>query len=120
MFYVMADARQFPWLEMVPEQGREVTRISSLILRAAQDQLPVEHPNYPGVGITISQLFTPAPDQSKADIRNAVTVASGFVDLITRLLGLVHWIVAPVVQVLVQEWLQCMQRSVETEPAVPS
>ena len=80
MFYVMADARQFPWLEMVPEQGREVTRISSLILRAAQDQLPVEHPNYPGVGITISQLFTPAPDQSKADIRNAVTVASGAVD----------------------------------------
>lgn len=80
MFYVMADARQFPWLEMVPEQGREVTRISSLILRAAQDQLPVEHPNYPGVGITISQLFTPAPDPSKADIRNAVTVASGAVD----------------------------------------
>lgn len=79
MFYVMADVRQFPWIELTPDQGREITRVSSLILKAAQDQLPVAHPSYPGVGITISQLFTPI-DNPKADVKNAVTVASGAVD----------------------------------------
>ena len=39
MFYVMADVRQFPWVALEPDQGREITRISSLILKAAQDQL---------------------------------------------------------------------------------
>lgn len=79
MFYVMADVRQFPWIELNPENGREITRVSSLILKAAQDQLPVSHPDYPGVGITISQLFTPI-DHPDADVKNAVTVASGEVD----------------------------------------
>lgn len=79
MFYVMADIRQFPWVQLEPDEGREITRISSLILKAAQDQLEVAHPDYPGVGITISQLFGPTDDPS-ADIRNAVTVASGEVD----------------------------------------
>lgn len=79
MFYVMADIRQFPWVQLEPDQGREITRISSLILKAAQDQLEVSHPDYPGVGITISQLFGPTDDPN-ADIINAVTVASGEVD----------------------------------------
>lgn len=79
MFYVMADVRQFPWVQLEPDQGREITRISSLILKAAQDQLSVAHPDYPGVGITISQLFGPT-DDPEADIKNAVTVASGEVD----------------------------------------
>ena len=55
MFYAMADVRQFPWIELTPEMGREITRVSSLIGKAAQGELPVEHPNYPGVGITISR-----------------------------------------------------------------
>ena len=79
MFYVIADARQFPGLELVPSRAAEITRISSLILRAAQDQLPVEHPDYPGIGITISQLSGPT-DNPAADRKNAVTVASGPVD----------------------------------------
>lgn len=79
MFYAMADVRQFPWVELEPDQGREITRISSLILKAAQEQLPVVHPDYPGVGITISQLFGPMDDPN-ADVKNAVTVASGEVD----------------------------------------
>ncbi|MFJ4029075.1 proline racemase family protein [Paenarthrobacter sp. NPDC089989] len=79
MFYVIADVRQFDGLDLVPERGRDITRISSLILRAAQDQLPVAHPDYPGIGITISQLsgLTHNPN---ADRKNAVTVASGPVE----------------------------------------
>lgn len=79
MFYAIADVRQFPGLELVPSRAAEITRISSLIMRAAQDQLPVEHPDYPSVGITISQLSGPT-DNPAADRRNAVTMASGPVD----------------------------------------
>lgn len=79
MFYVIADVGQFEGVELVPEQGGEIARISSLILRAAQDQLPVEHPHYPGIGITISQLSGPT-DNPEADRKNVVTVASGPVD----------------------------------------
>ena len=47
MFYVIADVTQFDALDLVPERGRDITRVGALILRAAQDQLPVEHPDYP-------------------------------------------------------------------------
>jgi proline racemase len=75
MFYVIADVTQFDSLDLVPERGRDITRVAALILRAAQDQLPVEHPDYPGIGITIAQLSGPT-DNPKADRRNAVLVAS--------------------------------------------
>ncbi|MFV0434886.1 MAG: proline racemase family protein [Leucobacter sp.] len=78
MFYVIADAAQFSGLELMPQRGRDITRISALILRAAQDQLPVAHPDYPGIGITISQIS--GPSTRGADRCNAVMVANGEVD----------------------------------------
>ncbi|MGI6118590.1 MAG: proline racemase family protein [Bilifractor sp.] len=80
MFYVIADVRQFPGLELVPEQGGEITRITSLVLGAAQEQLPVSHPDYPGIGITNVELSGPTENPA-ADWKNAVRVGSGFVDL---------------------------------------
>lgn len=79
MFYVIADVRQFPGVELIPEHGAEIARISAMIRQAAIEQLPVEHPDYPGVGITISQLSGPA-NSPDADWKNAVTVASGAFD----------------------------------------
>lgn len=79
MFYAIADVRQFKGLELIPEHGREITRISSLIRRAAQEQLPVSHPDYPDVKITISQLSGPTQNPD-ANWKNAVTMASGPVD----------------------------------------
>lgn len=76
MFYVIADVRQFSGLELKPEHGKEITRVSSLIREAAIEQLPVAHPDYPGVGITISQLSGPT-DDPRADWKNAVTMATG-------------------------------------------
>jgi proline racemase len=76
MFYVIADVRQFDGLELIPDHGREIARVSSLLREAAIEQLPVEHPDYPGVGITITQLSGPTADSS-ADWRNVVTMASG-------------------------------------------
>lgn len=79
MFYVIADVRQFPDIELTPDNGAEIARISAMIRQAAIEQLPVEHPHYPGVGITISQLSGPA-DSPDADWKNVVTVASGEFD----------------------------------------
>ena len=79
MFYAIADVRQFPGLALVPEHGRELTRVASLIRQAAAEQLPVEHPDYPGIEITISQLSGPT-DNPAADWKNSVTVASGPLD----------------------------------------
>ncbi|MDK1374169.1 MULTISPECIES: proline racemase family protein [unclassified Sinorhizobium] len=76
MFYVIADVRQFRGLELIPEHGREIARVSSMIRQAAIEQLPVVHPDYPGVGITISQLSGPT-DDPRADWKNTVTMASG-------------------------------------------
>lgn len=59
MFYTVIDATQFSWLKLVPEMGREIARISALCTRAAMDQLPVAHPDYPGVGITLSIMHAP-------------------------------------------------------------
>ncbi|MFF0990809.1 proline racemase family protein [Kocuria nitroreducens] len=82
MFYVIADVNQFDSLELVPGRGRDITRTAALILKAAQDQLPVEHPDYPGIGITIAQLSGPT-DNPHADRKNAVMVASGPIDFDT-------------------------------------
>lgn len=76
MFYVIADVRQFRGLELKPQHGAEITRVSALIRQAAIEQLPVAHPDYPGVGITISQLSGPT-DDPKADWKNAVTMSTG-------------------------------------------
>jgi proline racemase len=76
MFYVVTDIRQFRGLELVPEQGKEITRISSMICQAAAEQLPVAHPDYPGVGITVSQMSGPTDDPN-ADWKNTVTMGTG-------------------------------------------
>lgn len=79
MFYVIADVRQFPHLALSPGHGREITRISSMIRQAAIEQLAVAHPDYPGIGITVSQLSGPTDDPA-ADWKNAVTMSSGTFD----------------------------------------
>lgn len=76
MFYVIADVRQFPGLELTPGYGKEIARISSMVREAAVEQLPVAHPGYPGIGITVTQLSGPADDPN-ADWRNVVTMSTG-------------------------------------------
>lgn len=76
MFYVIADVRQFAGLALIPAHGREIARVSSMIREAAIEQLPVEHPDYPAVGVTISQLSGPS-DDPRADWKNSVTMSAG-------------------------------------------
>ena len=79
MFYVIGDATAFG-LRLTPDEGRDIVRISEMVKAAAQEQLPVMHPEQPGfAGVTIAQLSAPAtrPD---AHLKNAVTVSTGKLD----------------------------------------
>ena len=79
MFYVIADAAPFG-LRLTPDEGRDIVRISEMIKAAAQEQLPVVHPEQPGfAGITIAELSGP-PSRSEAHMKNAVTVSTGKLD----------------------------------------
>ena len=79
MFYVIADAEPFG-LRLTPDEGRDIARIGEMIKAAAQEQLPVAHPENPAIsGVTIAQLsarsITPGVDR-----RNAVIVSTGKLD----------------------------------------
>src|SRR6188508_3331446 len=79
MFYVIADAEALGF-RLVPDEGRDITRVTEMIKAAAAEQLPVVHPEQPGVaGITIGQLSGPAHDPSNS-MRNVVTVSTGRFD----------------------------------------
>ena len=79
MFYVIADAAQFG-LQLTPDEGADIVRITEMIKTAAREQLPVAHPENPGiVDITIGQLSAP-PMRADASRKNAVTVSTGAFD----------------------------------------
>ena len=79
MFHVIVDAEQLG-IEVRPENGSEIVRLSEMIRAAAREQLPVVHPENPKiVGPTISQLSAP-PTHPQAHRKNAVTIATGTLD----------------------------------------
>lgn len=79
MWYAIADASQLG-IELIPENGAEITQVSAMIRAAAAEQYPVVHPENPDVkNVSISQLTGP-PMNPSANHRNAVTVASGALD----------------------------------------
>ena len=79
MVYVIADANQFG-LRLTPDEGRDIVRVGEMIKAAANEQLPVVHPENPGIsGITIAQLSAP-PSSPGADRKNTVIVSTGKLD----------------------------------------
>ncbi|MFN8574306.1 MAG: proline racemase family protein [Gemmatimonadaceae bacterium] len=79
MYYVIADAARFG-LRLTPDEGRDIVRIGEMIKAAANEQLPVVHPEQPGfTGITISQL-SGEPHAATSHRRNAVIVSTGVLD----------------------------------------
>ena len=79
MFYVISEAARFG-VRLVPEEGREITRIGEMIKAAVQEQLPVVHPAQPGfAGVTIAVLSAP-PTNPRSHAKNAVIVSTGRLD----------------------------------------
>jgi len=76
MFFVIAEAAQFG-LEVAPENGAAMVRLSEALRAAAAEQLPVVHPDNPDItGPTIAQLTAP-PNAPGTHGRGAITVSTG-------------------------------------------
>lgn len=79
MFYVIADAEPLG-LRLTPDEGRDIVRLGEMIKAATREQLPVVHPENPGIaGVTIAQLSGP-PSRPEAARKNAVVVSTGELD----------------------------------------
>jgi proline racemase len=79
MFYVIAEAAQFGF-RLTPDEGADITRVTTMLKAAAREQLPVVHPENPAIrDITIGQLWGPA-HAAGSSRRNAVTMPSGSFD----------------------------------------
>jgi proline racemase len=79
MFYVIADAAPLG-LRVAPDQARDIARVAEMIKAATQEQLPVVHPENPGIaGVTIAQI-SGEPSRADAHRRNAVVVSTGKLD----------------------------------------
>jgi proline racemase len=76
MFYVIADAASLGF-SLDPSEARDIVRVAEMIKVAAQQQLPVVHPENPGIsGVSISQL-SGKPSRAGVDHRNTVVVSTG-------------------------------------------
>ncbi len=65
---------------LTPDNGRELARIGEMLRAAANEQLPVSHPENPQMaGVSISQLSA-RPDHPNAHRRNVVVVSTGTLD----------------------------------------
>ena len=79
MFYVIAEAAPLGF-RLTPDEARDIVRVAETIKAAAREQLPVVHPENPGIaGITIAQL-SGAPIRAEAHRRNTVVVSTGKLD----------------------------------------
>ena len=79
MFYVIADAAALGF-RLTPDEGRDLVRVAEMIKAATREQLPVVHPENPGIeGVTIAELSGP-PHDPKSHARNAVVVSTGTLD----------------------------------------
>ena len=67
-------------LRLAPDEARDIVRVAEMIKAATQEQLPVAHPENPGIaGVSIAQLSGP-PLHPKAHRRNTVVVSTGTLD----------------------------------------
>jgi proline racemase len=79
MFYVIADGEALGF-RLVPDEGRDITRVTRQLTAAAAEQLPAVHPDQPSfAGVTIGQLSGPAHDPRNS-WRNVVTLSIGDLD----------------------------------------
>ena len=79
MFFVIADAEPLGF-KLTPDEAKDIVRVAEMIKAAAREQLPVVHPDNPGIaGITIAQLSGP-PSNPAAHRKNTVIVSTGKLD----------------------------------------
>ncbi len=79
MFYVIADAAPLGF-RLTPDEAGDIVRVAERIKAAAREQLPVVHPENPGIaGVTIAQI-SGEPSRAEAHRKNTVVVSTGTLD----------------------------------------
>jgi proline racemase len=79
MFYVIADAAPLGF-RLTPDEAGDIVRVAERIKAAAREQLPVVHPENPGIaGVTIAQI-SGEPSKAEAHRKNTVVVSTGTLD----------------------------------------
>jgi proline racemase len=79
MFYAIADAAALGF-RLTPDEARDLSRVGEQIRHAAREQLPVVHPENPGIaGVSIVEIAEPWQGVGKVS-KNAVVVAPGRLD----------------------------------------
>jgi proline racemase len=79
MFYALTDAAALGF-RLTPDEGRDLVRVGEMVKAAAREQLPVQHPELPGVaGVSIIELTGPSTRPATHG-RNTVVVSSGTLD----------------------------------------
>jgi len=79
MFYVIADAAPLGF-RLTPDEAGDIARAAEAIKAAAREQLPVVHPENPGIsGVTIAQI-SGEPSVPGAHRKNTVVVSTGTLD----------------------------------------
>src|ERR1700693_818267 len=79
MFYVIAEAAPLGF-RLTPDEARDIVRVAEMIKAAARQQLPVTHPENPGIsGVSIAQL---SGEASRAGVhrKNTVVGSTGELD----------------------------------------
>jgi len=79
MFYVIAEAAPLGF-RLTTDEARDVVRVAEMIKAATREQLPVVHPENPGIsGVTIAQI-SGEPSRPGVHRRNTVVVSTGAPD----------------------------------------
>jgi proline racemase len=79
MFYVIAEAAPLGF-RLTPDEARDIVRVAEMIKAATREQLPVAHPENPGIaGVSIAQL-SGEPSRPGVHRRNTVVVSTGQLD----------------------------------------
>jgi len=76
MFYVLAEAAAVG-VALEPANGRHIARVGEWLRQAAAEQLPVTHPEHPGIRDASIALLWGPPTVPGADAKNAVVVSTG-------------------------------------------
>lgn len=78
-FFALVDARSLG-LEIDPSRAKALTRAGTLIRKAAQQQLPVEHPTNPDINTITLVMIQGDSDTPGVSARNTVVCETGDVD----------------------------------------
>lgn len=78
-WFVIAEVANFQGLTIDTACGKELTRISALMCRAADDQLAMDHPEFGRVPITLAMICA-GDKEKKIPFQSCVTMLTGEVD----------------------------------------